>query len=200
MKLNAVSLGVFLVGLCFAGEALAVFPPARCRQPRERRAFDAGVRSGASLVESAWNAVNDCDQVERFADLVMNNLDSIDIPRESSDYVLCRVAGIVQGAEEVVDHTWNRCDWECRKEGELMARIGGKLYCDLSISLGGLGLASDIIRLPVRTCGLAFQIGCDAEFIGYTQNYPMCGQFTRDPFTPVWNQTRNNQCVYNPAP
>lgn len=200
MKVNGMSLGVLLVGLCIAGEALAVVPPALCSSPRDRRAFHAGVRSGESLIESAWNAVNDCDRIEDFANLVMRNIDDIEIPQESSTYVLCRVAGIVQGAEAVVDQTWNRCDWECRKEGELIARIGGKMYCDLSISLGGLGLAQDIIRFPVRTCGLAFQIGCDAEFMGYTQNYPMCGAYTRDPFTPVWHQTRNNQCTYNPAP
>lgn len=200
MKVKAASVALVVAGLGLAGNALAAIPPATCDTPRERRAFDAGVRSGTSLVQQAWNAVNDCDSTEQFATVVMNNLDNLQIPAESSEYVVCRVAGVVQGAEEEVDRVWDRCDWECRKEGELMARIGGKFYCDLSIRLGGLALASNIIRLPVQTCGANFQIACDSEFMGYTQRNPLCLPYTQGGFTPVWNQSRNNQCAYNPAP
>lgn len=204
MKLSAASVGILIVGLGFVGESMAATPPSSCNTPRLRRGFHAGVASGHSLVQMSWNAVNDCDRLEDFADIVMNNIDSVSIPPESSDYVICRVEGIMQGAEEEVDAVWKQCEGDCAQEGRLIAQIGGRLYCELSIRLNGLALADDILRRPVRTCGVFFQVACDSEFLGFTQRYSnpsgRCYPYTVGPFEPVFRQARHNQCVYEPAP
>jgi len=201
MSIKAASVGLVAAGFCFAGNVLAAQPPAICNSPRELRGFDAGVNLGTFLVEQGWNAVDDCDLMEDFANIVMNSVDSIGFPQESSVYVMCRVSGFVQGIEEEVHRTWNQCAWECGHEGRFVGQIGGKLYCDWSIALGGLPLADDIFRYPVRTCGAIFQIGCDSEFMGFTQmGYPGCSKYTGGEFRLVWDQARNNECVYNPTP
>jgi hypothetical protein len=200
MKITVCLPGALVVGLGFSGSTMAATPPPLCSAPRDLRGFSAGELSGANLVQQAWASVNDCDNREQFASIVMNNLDSISLPPESSMYVACRIAGVMAGAEEAVDAMWTQCDWQCSQEGTLMAQIGSKLYCNLSIRLGGLKAADQLIRMPVSLCGAEFQTTCDAAFLGQAQGDSQCYPYTMPPFDAAFRQAQNNQCTYTPHP
>lgn len=204
MKISTARAVFVVVGLGLAGESAAATPPARCDTPRERQGFGAGVISGHGLMRLAWDQVDDCDHLEDFADVVMNNLDRLTIPPKLDDDVICLLDGILHGVEAGVGAVWRRCEGDCSAEGRLIGRIGGKLYCDLSIRLGGLEPAEDVLRRPTRTCGLFFQVACDSELTGFTRRYSsssgQCLPYTEGAYEQVFRRARANQCVYDAAP
>lgn len=202
MRGKAGLLGIVIVGVCFAGNAMAQVAPPGCSEPREQRAFDAGVQSGRSLVEQAWNAVDECNNLERFSKVVMDTLSSVSLPPGSDDYVVCRTVGTLAGAAYQVDETWTQCAIECCDEGNLVGWIMGKLYCDLSIAFGGVRLVNYLVQQPMNFCGAVAQNCCRSEFQSFTPTYRShwgeCRPYTRGAFASTWVQSRNSVCAFQP--
>jgi hypothetical protein len=175
---------------------------------RAARAYVAGMDSGKKLVTRAWSQVNDCDALEDFADIVVENIQSYSVSSRTA-YVICRYTGLVDGAFEQLDRVWTTCDDQCCLEGEVIGQLSAELYCELSIILGGLLDPDDFVRGPVTTCGLEFQTCCDSTFIGTSRNYvgydlsgraTACLQYTQGSYQSVWTETRNLECAYEPPP
>lgn len=170
---------------------------------RNARSYTRGLQQGANTVRMAWNAVRrDCDRIEYFQDIVSDNVSRLSLPRRARDYVICRYTGTVDGVYDELDALWGQCDDQCFAEGGIVGEMAGQVYCQLSLALGGLVTADRFIRGPVQVCGFNFEMGCDSAFIDTTYNFSNglgeCAEYTDGDFWDVWDETRNNQCMYTP--
>lgn len=200
MKREASMFGVLMALLGLSGNAAAQEVPLGCSAPRDTRAFEAGLLSGRSLVQQAWNSVASCGNLERFSSVVMETLQNVSLPPGSDDYVVCRTVGTLVGAVEQVDETWTLCAIACCDEGELVGWIMGKLYCDLSIALGGVRLTNFLVQRPMGFCGATAQACCRDTFQSVTPTYQglfgSCRPYTQGRFRATWTQSRNSVCSY----
>jgi hypothetical protein len=176
-------------------------PPA-CATGANASSYRAGVTTGTTLVRSAWRNVNNCDRIDYFQEVVANNIGRLTLAPGASTALACRHAGIYDGAFRQLEAQYGTCVDQCFLDGELFGRMTGEIYCELSIALGGLVEVGDFIRGPVQICGLGFEIGCDSSFIDFTINYRnpdgVCEPYTEGEYSGVWDETRNNQCAYDP--
>jgi len=183
--------------------ARAQTPPAACSATRDASAYYAGYLTGGSFVRQAWSGVmNDCDRIEA-VELAVATALRRSLPTTSpTTYLQCRFAGLAQGAMGEVDGLFATCADQCYLEGQFVGEIAAITYCELSILLQGLGIADLLIRGPVQTCGLSFEIACDANFettaIGYRNPFGQCLPYVRAPYSEVFEQARYNQCAYEP--
>jgi hypothetical protein len=207
MKRTRIAMGALaLVAALAASEradAAGQVPPS-CQGGIAERSYEMGLRLGGMLVSSAWARVSDCDQLEYFLDIVADNVGRLTLQPGASAAMACRYAGTVDGVYDALDDLYGTCSDQCFLEGSFAGEISAQVYCELSIALGGLGLADDFMRGPVQTCGLNFEVGCDATFIGVSLSYVnalgSCAPYTQGEYFPVWDQARHNQCIYEPEP
>jgi hypothetical protein len=199
-------LGLVLGGLVTAaGEARAQpdVPPG-CADDRDARSYALGVMLGERIVSSAWARIADCDRVDYFSDVVAANLERLSLRPGASNYLICRYTGTYDGVFNALESMIGTCADQCFLDGELAGELSAEIYCELSIMLGGLALADDFLRGPVEICGLNFEIGCDSAFMSTTWTYAnafgVCEPYTTGEFFAVWDQARNNQCLYSPDP
>lgn len=166
--------------------------------------YNSGTASGLRITEQAWDAVDDCTEIDRFVTIVSQTVDQL-APTNPSPFTICRYTGMADGIFEGLDALYGACGDTCFLDGLVAGEFAGQVYCELSIMLGGLSVADDFIRGPVQLCGASFQIGCDSAFIGttltYANDFGACAPFTLDTppdglFFDVWDQTRNNQCIF----
>lgn len=204
------SIPIFLLAASTAGTAFADDIPPGCQASTAKRAYQSGVAQGKSLVDRAWLAINrNCDLLERFTDIVTADVESYTLSGNSA-YTICRFTGLHDGVYQGVDSVWRTCDGQCCNEGAVIGELSARLYCQLSIILGGLAAPDQFVRRPVLFCGFAFQMCCDADFfstsilykgldfLGVTQE---CLPYTDGDYFDVWNGTRVLQCAYtNPPP
>jgi hypothetical protein len=167
-------------------------------------AYRTGQRLGERIVTQSWSRVNDCDRIDYFLSIVEDNVSRLTLPPGSSLSTICRYTGTVDGVYSMLDQLYGTCVDECFLDGEFAGALSGEVYCELSIALGGLDEADDFIRGPVQVCGFNFEIGCDFAFIATTVGYEnvdgVCEPYTEGEFFEVWDQARNNQCMYEPPP
>jgi hypothetical protein len=206
MKRSLLATGL-LVAMTIAAapeEAHAGDVPPSCQGGFQERSYNTGHRLGKTIVASAWAQVNDCDQLEYFLDVVADNISRLTLPAGASSSLACRYTGTADGVFDALDELYGSCSDQCFLEGSFAGEISAQVYCELSIALGGLGLVDDFIRGPVQTCGLNFEVGCDATFIGvsrvYSNAFGSCLPYTEGAYFPVWHQARQNQCIYEPEP
>jgi hypothetical protein len=202
MKIAAFAiLGIVVTG--WSAEVFADTPPSSCTG-RNERAWTRGVSQGYNMASQAWNSVNDCDELEWFTDILVDNVEDYVLSSDASRYTACQYGGFVDGIYNKLDQVWNHCRAECQQEGVAWAEVSSAAYCKLSIALGGLALADQFIRGPVLTCGVAFQLGCDPAFLSFARAFvaagSSCERYTREPYRDVFEQSRHNQCAYDPQP
>jgi hypothetical protein len=174
--------------------------PPGCTARRDHSGYVAGLAQGRALVRQSFALINDCDEIERFSDMVIANVSRLTLPKRASAYLACRYGGTVDGVYEAIDEIFASCGDTCFAEGVAFGEIAGNAYCTLSIALGGLSTADAFTRGPVLLCGAQFETGCDSSFMGTTFDFGRgaCLPFTVAPFDDVWDQFRNNQCIYEP--
>jgi hypothetical protein len=201
--------------------------PPECTSIFNKRAYNTGIATGYSIVSQAWAGIaEDCDRLEEFETIVIDNIIAYVLPGEASQFTLCRYSGHIEGMLQAIDDLYVECGGECAEEGMLIGEISAIAYCQLSFALEGLATADDFVRLPVQFCGEVFQINCDLRFNTVTRtleddawdnpettdiNEGMCRRYTDqgdvlDPesgeplWEPVWNQVRTIQCAYYVEP
>lgn len=192
-----------------ASTAMAEEIPPACQESNfVMRGYLSGVAQGKSLVQRAWLSVNNCDELERFTDIVVSNVQNY-VLTGASTYAICRHSGLLDGVFQQLDDVWLSCDGMCCQEGEVIGELSAELYCQLSILLDGLAEPDDFIRRPVYMCGFAFETCCDASFVGTSMSFfgldgkgalVACKDYTEQPFFEVWDGTREIQCAYEPPP
>jgi len=183
--------------------AQAIVPnsvPVGCQETSfTQRAYLSGFQQGVSLVDRAWLMVNDCDNLERFSDIVVANVESYVLGGQST-YVVCRYTGLTDGVYARLDEVWLQCGGNCCDEGAVIGELAAEIYCQLSILLDGLAAPDLFVRRPVHTCGLSFEMCCDASYDAFSTGFPACLPYTADPHDIVWDETRVMQCAYTPEP
>lgn len=202
------SILLFLMALSGAGTAFAEDVPLRCQTSSYvKKGYQAGVAQGKTLVERAWQSVNNCDRLETFTDLVIANVESYTLSGNSV-YTICRFTGLHDGVFQKLDSIWATCEGSCCHEGEVIGTLAARLYCQLSIILDGLADPDEFVRRPVFFCGFAFQMCCDANFFSSSMVYrgldlfgdlKECQPYTDGDYFQVWDDTRVLQCAYTPA-
>jgi hypothetical protein len=194
---------VCVFAVCGAAATAYAEIPTTCASPYNSRGYVKGIASGESLAEQAWSTVNDvpgggCDQLEYFIDIIVDDITRLTLRPTSSDYVICRYTGMVDGVYNKLDEIWSYCEINCADEGVQVGEFAAEIYCDLSIALGGLDEADQYIRGPVQICGLEFETACDFQYIETSGEYldGQCVPYTEGDYFEVWDQTRINQCRY----
>ena len=167
--------------------------PESCTGTYEQIAYEAGKASGESIVNMAWNMLNDCDQVDYFKTIVLDIVSRLTLPANVPTAVTCRYAGYISGTMKRTRAIYRECRCLCYREGEIIAQIVAKAYCDLSIALGGLAALDEyIIREPVDMCGFNYQFACDINFMfttfTYSNSIGSCEPYTHPPYWWIWNQ------------
>lgn len=189
IMLAAALLTTGLVGTAFAA------PPAECATGRDRRGYEAGLRTGDSIVNRAWLSVDeDFDRLELFSDAVVDGINLVAPMFAGSSYGDCRLQGFVDGAWERLGEIQREVIGVCLQDGAMWGKIVGALYCSLSQDLGGLESDIWLPRPPTTWCGLHFQARCDEVFRNRTRF--QCHHYTHGHHFSVWNEYRNNECMY----
>jgi hypothetical protein len=183
---------------------------------------------GYSVVSQAWAAIEkDCDRLEEFKTIIINNLMNYELPSGANQFTICRYSGHVEGMLQGIEELYSTsCPVSCADQGALIGEISAITYCELSLAMEGLATADDFVRLPVQFCGKVFEIFCDLKYNAITRTYVNdlwddpatldvnegeCKRYTDlgdiiDPETgdsmwePVWHQVRDIQCSYVPIP
>jgi len=182
--------------------------PAQCGSARDTRFYNLGVRKGRNLAQQAINSLGDdeeqiCQDPDALADLedlIREIVDAIEIPAHASQATRCHVFGQIAGLiAEIVDFQEECPIICCIADGRLIGEISAKLYCELSIALGGLVPVELFDRLATDTCGERFQESCDEKFAYVATSDHECKPFTKDEFEEVFEEAQNNQCAANPG-
>jgi hypothetical protein len=177
----------------------------QCSGSREQRAYRKGWKKAVERVSRRWaKRVDDCDQVEEFADGVVEGLTEleVDLANESCKWrKACRLAGLVDGGYDALDTIQANCAEICLLDGQLVGEISARRYCELAIETGGAVEAELWIRQPVNLCGFEFETACDGSFIGESTQYGNadgdCRPYTEDEFFDSWDNTRLRSCDYH---
>lgn len=94
---------VAVVGLSASARGFALpdtATPATCaREANAQSAYRDGEQIGRSLVQRAWLRIRDCSQLDRFTETTRANIGRYK-NRAVTSYVICRYAGMVNGANE----------------------------------------------------------------------------------------------------
>jgi hypothetical protein len=205
-RLFSVLVGVIGMMAIFSHTALAQDVPGSCQaDTRSQSQYRTGEKFGKLVVDQAWKTINqDCGQLENFTSILENTFNSLILPPNASLAVQCRHAGIVNGGIAALDDLWPVCTDLCTNDGFDIGKLVGKLYCDLSIALGGLAPADDFVRGPVMWCQFLGQTFCDVSYMSFTPTYESpvgaCRPYTVEPYYDTWDQFRNNGCAENPNP
>ncbi len=203
MKTSSWLATIMILWFCCAHVSALDIPPA-CSGKREASGYNAGFLAGGSLVRQAWAKVKNCARIDEFERVVKTAIQR-SVPKTSPTlYTQCRFSGQIAGMTDQVDGLFVGCADSCFLEGQFVGEITAIAYCELSILLRGLALDQFLIRGPVETCGLSFEIGCDANFettaINYSNLLGQCLPYVRHPFLEVFEQAQQNQCAYDPLP
>lgn len=165
--------------------------PSACEESTQtQRAYKTGLLAGRSLVQRAWQSVNECNQLDYFSNVVRANIEGYTV-QGATTYSICRYAGMVDGAYEELDVVWTACGGSCCWEGEVIGMLAADVYCRLSELLGGLLIPDDFVPRPVCLCA-GFSGCCGAAFNDVTRE--RCEQYTLPPFRDVWLTSRALQC------
>ena len=203
-RLFSVLVGVVGMTAMVSHTALAQDVPASCQvDQRSTAQYLVGEQFGRLVVDQAWNTINqDCGQLESFISILENSFNSLILPPNATRAVQCRHAGIINAGIDALDDLWPICTGLCTNDGLDIGRLVGKLYCDLSIALGGLAPAEDFVRGPVMWCQFLGQTFCDVSYMSFTPTYESpvgaCRSYTVEPYYETWDQFRNNGCAENP--
>ncbi|MGC4070402.1 MAG: hypothetical protein QM784_38205 [Polyangiaceae bacterium] len=184
-------LGLLTLSVASVAAAEVVSVPAACLNNNlTQRAYSSGKAAGKSLVQRAWQSVNDCGRLDYFSDIVRSNVESY-LLQGASAYSICRYSGMLDGVYEELDEVWISCGGLCCIEGQVIGALAAGVYCQLSQLLGGLDVPADFIPRPVCTCE-GFSSCCAGTFTDLTQD--KCREYTAQPYYDVWRQSRSLQC------
>ena len=167
-------------------------PPQGCvASQTTQRAYNMGVQLGKTLVDSAWQSVNDCSKLDQFSEVLKSDINSY-VLRGTSSYTICRYSGLVDGAYEELHAVSSICGGPCCWEGQMIGVLGAAAYCTLSAVFGGLSVPGDFVPRPVYTCS-GFSACCIETFTIAT--VADCKLYTDPPFADVWTNSRTLQCT-----
>lgn len=188
-------------GLVAVAEGAAAEPPTQCKDEKLEKAFHRGWEAGKRRVAQVWSDFGECGQVDEFVERVIERIQDL-VPDREKDKARkrCRYVGMLEGVLDELDVIQQGCVTECFLDGDVVGAIEAKTYCDLIIEAAGELDPAAWIRMPVGTCGVAFEVGCDAQFLATTRAYQnefgACLPYTTEPYFEIWDVSRLQSCDY----
>jgi hypothetical protein len=96
-------------------------------------------------------------------------------------------------------------DQQCKDDGTAFGEAAAQVFCDLSISLGGLGVDELLPPGPSSSCSNKYEEACHAAFDRVAANFEMvsgdpdahCAPFTTGDFLEAYQVARFNQCLFS---
>lgn len=175
--------------------------PEFCTDEGPQKAFLFGQQRGAHWVEWLWSRLQCCDKVERFTDALAVLVEKIEERTATEEGASrCRHTGIVEGVTAEMERLQTQCEAECYARGESVGAVEAKTYCELAIAADGQLRPSAWTRQPVGLCGFAYEMGCDAKFLGATSSdlngRGACAPYTSEPYAEIWKLSRIKACDY----
>lgn len=167
--------------------------------PALARQFALNFGIGARIVNGAVRRVNDCDEIDGVGDFILDTVLAFEPPPGASDALRCRQAGLLDGALAELDNQNFACADQCTDDGSTFGELAAAAYCNLSLLLDGLDEPDPLQRRPVNVCGALYEISCDSAFIASSRADSQCQEYTKAPYTEAWDESRNNQCAYEPC-
>jgi hypothetical protein len=177
--------------------------PDFCADNDQQKAYQSGEKLGLFWVKWMWKHFRCCDRVERFADALMVLVEKLDQKTNSEKGLpRCRHAGIVEGALEAMNGIETQCQTDCYNKGDAVGAVKAKTYCDQAIAASGQLQPPTWTRKSVGICGLAYEMGCDARFLGVTTSYAnaqglACSPYTSGLYSDIWDRSRLKSCDYS---
>jgi hypothetical protein len=176
--------------------------PMPCRSSHLQRKFDQGYEKGLRTADRTWRQRGGCGRIEAFSDAIIGRSElQLDRGESQSENRWCKFAGAVEGVYGFIEQQEDACHGECMHTGTVVGTIAAKTYCDLMIDAGGALDPVPWIRRPVGFCGVRFQSLCDVTFgttsRAYASGTGSCADYTRDPYTHVWDQSRLRACDFH---
>jgi hypothetical protein len=181
---------------------LSAAVPDFCADSKLQKAFQSGEKLGSLWVKWMWKLFRCCDRVEKFADALMVLVDKLNQKTNSEKGLpRCRHAGIVEGALDEMDGIETQCQTDCYDKGDAAGAVKAKTYCDQAIAASGQLQPPTWTRKSVGTCGLYYELGCDAKFLSVTTKYvnaqsAACSPYTSAPYHDIWDLSRLKSCDY----
>jgi cysteine-rich repeat protein len=204
MMMKKMYVRTIIASICIIGfiESAEADMPEMCESSsRLTGGYDTGFLTGGNIIDQAWNGIGqDCMAIVEetwFKEKVLGVLALLSPPDDPTDYVKCRYTGYVDGIASRLTEIEQICVDQCILDGQFIGDITATVYCDLSISLGGLGLADYLIEGLLTVCGEEMVAACEGTFTTVTEGNEECVPYTDND---VWRLARHNQCVYNPLP
>jgi hypothetical protein len=98
-------------------------------------------------------------------------------------------------------------DQQCKDDGTAFGEAAARVYCDLSISLGGLGVDDLLTPGPTSSCSTKYEEACQKAFDRVTGTFETvsgnpdahCAPFTSGDFLEAYQVARFNQCLFSLA-
>jgi cysteine-rich repeat protein len=168
--------------------------------------YNLGFLKGGNLVDQAWNAIDqDCNALVEdtfFKTIILNLIYGMSLPPDATERVACHFYGSIAGIVARLLELEEECLEQCVLDGQFVGEFAAVMYCELSIALGGLSLADDLIEGILSLCGAAMVPACENTFETVAATYETISLESCAPYvdTEVYDQAKHNQCVYNPVP
>lgn len=191
---------------------------------RNKTGYNTSVTAGSSRINAVWNSAtvnHNLDNLSAQYDTLMSALShqvaSLVGTSAITQYTKCRAQGYIDGYIFRLFQLFGQCVGDGADWGQFTAN----LYCDLSLSIGGLGSDDLIIRTPVQLCGNLFELSCedthqyvaeegDHVILDIVQQYfsahsftPVtflgCKPFTTGAYLDAYQTALNNDCTYSGA-
>jgi hypothetical protein len=178
-------------------------PADPCAAPGLAPYYAQGVRLGTDAVRRSWRHFGTCDRVEEFADFFAKRLERLDpsCGRLRGLRAECRQAGVAEGVFAELERLQSKCEDRCFLTGERVGQLRAQKYCELMLAYDGDVAVRAWTRRPVALCGLNYQLGCDAAFLGTARTYSNelgeCLPYTQGEYKATFTAARTLLCDYS---
>jgi hypothetical protein len=201
---TALFIGIFSIVAFVQVAAAQDEIPAICEESPGSLVYDLGKTKGENIVDMAWNRIDhNCDEIldeDDFNELILGIVAGLELPDDASDYVICHYWGFITGIADYLEDLNEFCVDICVTDGSFIGEIAAIMYCELSKALGGLSSASDLVEGILSVCEEIMVDACKDTFEEVSTGDAECVEYTESPHDAVWEQAKNNQCVFNPVP
>lgn len=161
--------------------------------------YRAAHAAGESVVESQWEHIHDCAQLNLLESEVHRTI-SILVPKRPHHAAHCLIGGLFDGASEKLDRVRTQCRVSCERAGSFAGSVSAATYCSLSQLSGGLVDPSNYVKEPESRCGIVFEQACKESFrvtvAQFKNSAGTCESFVTGRFTESVERYRQKFCGY----
>jgi hypothetical protein len=163
--------GVVFLALGASSRAVAATSaPPSCQTAVLERGYLAGLIAGQSVVHHAWDRVRNCDDIEAIQTLILDFLERGAPSSSSTDPILCRYGGIVDGIFLGVEDVNANCAGICMLDDAFVGVSGGTAACALAGAVAAPTDLAGFINGPSSYCPVFYWPVCEEGFAAVTSS------------------------------